>query len=158
MFCPNRGREWKRVVGSPNSSIRVGYEVLFGRRDRPNYQRVDGYDPPALAWRSTLVIERPQPGTILHGAPEGDEGALNLGLLMTDINEEGTFFPAVTSASHGGNGVMQVAAQAGQLTPGQMGAEGGNLGFVDGSVTWRAMSEMRRHHIHQTRNNSLGWW
>lgn len=158
-FCPNRMTDWKRVISSAGKvEIRVGYNLLFGRYDQPEYARHDNYSTPALAWVSTLSVDQPKPGTILVGGPDSTTGLEDLGLLTSDINEEGIYYPQVTSAAHGPRGEAQAPGVAGTNTPADAGGQGGNLGYLDGSVQWRPANEMNAHNNHQGRNDILGWW
>ncbi len=164
MFCPNRPDWWKRVVKEgQHKSIRTGYEMLFGRVNgneqlQEEYSLVNSYDPPALGWRPTYKVTQPQPSTILPGGSGNIIDPKDIGLIIADINEEGVLYPTVTATFHGRSGFIKQRAGAGNTPPEELGSEGGNVGYIDGSVRWRPISEMRRHHVHQNRNNSLGWW
>ncbi|MFN3167050.1 MAG: type II secretion system protein [Phycisphaeraceae bacterium] len=158
-FCPNRIQDWKRAGGAKRrAQIRTGYEVLFGRHARSDFKRNDRYRTPGLAWRSTLTLHDPQPGTILRAGPDSETGLDNVGLMLADINEEGTLDPPITSAAHGPRGYVERKAAAGQIDPGRITGEGGNLGFIDGSVVWRRFADMHAHNNHQGRTNVLAWW
>ncbi len=158
-FCPNRFTDWKEVNGGGNNvRIRTGYQILFGRADRPDYQRHERYSTPALAWVSTLKLHEPKPGTIRIGGPTSQTGLEDIGLMLADINEEGTLSPPVTSVAHAPKGYALRSAEAGQTNPGMIGAEGGNLGYIDGSVQWRSFIDMNAHNNHQSRTNVLAWW
>jgi len=113
---------------------------------------------PAWGWVSTRTLDKPEPGTILVGGPGSDEGLEDMGLMVADINEEGTLTPPVTSVAHGPKGFASANAPAGVITPERVGAEGGNLGYIDGSVHWRRIDRMNAHNNHQTRTNVLAWW
>ncbi|MGB0767196.1 MAG: prepilin-type N-terminal cleavage/methylation domain-containing protein [Phycisphaeraceae bacterium] len=158
-FCPNRSGDWKRVISeSGGIYVRVGFQMVFGRRDNPEFPRHENYSTPALAWVSTLSLDKPMPGTILTGGPDSTTGLEDLGLLTADVNEEGIFFPPVTSVAHSPRGNAQRPGSAGTVSPAEVGGQGGNLGYVDGSVQWRSMNDMNAHNNHQTRNDILGWW
>ncbi|MEM1355786.1 MAG: prepilin-type N-terminal cleavage/methylation domain-containing protein [Planctomycetota bacterium] len=156
MHCPNMEGQWKRVSsfsqGGDGVSVRVGYLILMGRQDRPEYQQVSSANPIALGWRSTLSIDRPEPGTIDESGQFEDEG-----LLIADLNFEGSSFPPVISAVHGPQGIIREAT-SGTTTPNDIGSEGGNLGYVDGSVQFRPAREMRRHRAIQNGTPFYGWW
>jgi prepilin-type N-terminal cleavage/methylation domain-containing protein len=158
-FCPNRVQDWKRAGGTKGrAQIRTGYEMLFGRHARSDFKRNNRYRTPGLAWRSTLTLHEPQPGTIREGGPASAIGLEDMGLMLADINEEGTLDPPITSTAHGPRGYTDRPAPAGQIDPGAINGEGGNLGFVDGSVLWRPFNEMNAHNNHQGRTNVLAWW
>lgn len=157
-YCPNRSQDWKRINNGSNPRIRTGYEIQFGRGLHPNFKRHTRYSTPALAWVSTLSLYEPQPGTILHGGPDSAVGRADLGLMLADINEEGTLYPPVTSVAHASRGYSQRYSPAGKLLPSEVGSEGGNLGFVDGSIHWRNFADMNAHNNHQSRTNVLAWW
>ena len=158
-FCPNRIEDWKLVqVGSQYVRIRTGYEILLGRGERPDHLRHERYSTPALAWVSTLSLDKPQPGTIRAGGPDSTVGREDLGLLVADINEEGTYTPRVTSVAHAPIGYKHLNASVGQINPQEVGGEGGNLGYLDGSVHWRSIQDMSAHNNHQTRTDVLAWW
>lgn len=158
-FCPNRFQDWKDVYGSTGSArIRTGFQIQFGRWSHPNFYMHHRYNSPALAWVSTLTLDKPEHGTILNGQPQNGTGREDLGLMVADINEEGTLSPPVTSTAHAPKGYAQQNAPAGQLDPSRIGSEGGNLGFIDGSVHWRNFADMNAHNNHQNRTNVLAWW
>ena len=158
-YCPNRFNDWKRVTGGGNLvRIRTGYQVLLGRGDKPDFIRRENFSEPALAWISTLNIDTPEPGTIRVGGPDSMVGREDLGLLLADINEEGTYVPRATTVAHASNGYADQPAAAGQINPQTVGGEGGNLGFLDGSVNWRSMIDMNGHNNHQSRTDILAWW
>lgn len=43
------------------------------------------------------------------------------------------------------------------VTPLDLGAEGGNVGYLDGSVTWKDMRDMGEYNVAQS-NNYKGYW
>ncbi len=156
MYCPNLDGNWKRVMNTSDGvAVRIGYLALFGRREQPNYERING-SPPALAWRSTLSIDRPEPSTILNGGATTGTEFEDMGLLLSDLNIEGALFPPVLSAPHAPKGGRQV--QAGGSIVSDIGADGGNTGFLDGSVQWKPAEDLRRHRGIQANNGFNGWW
>ena len=158
LYCPNTLGLWKRVMNTGDGiAVRTGYLLLFGRRDQPNYERIDTVSPPALAWRSTLTIDRPEPATILNGGASDGTGLEDVGMLLADLNIERALYPAVIQSPHGPNGTVQ-AANATGLTPEQVGGQGGNGGFLDGSVIWKPALDMNRHRGIQSSNGFVGWW
>ncbi|MEM9345625.1 MAG: prepilin-type N-terminal cleavage/methylation domain-containing protein [Planctomycetota bacterium] len=156
MHCPNMEGQWKRVryfsQGGDGVSVRVSYMILMGRREMPDYTQVNTANPVALGWRSTLSIDKPEPGTITESGEFEDEG-----LLVADLNFEGSSFPPVISAVHGPQGIIREAT-SGTTTPNDIGSEGGNLGYVDGSVQFRPAREMSRHRAIQNSTPFYGWW
>lgn len=157
-YCPNRFDDWKRVSGGNLVHIRTGFQVLLGRGDKPNFNRRENFSEPALAWVSTLNIDTPEPGTIRVGGPDSTVGREDLGLLLADINEEGTYVPRATTVAHGPKGYADLPGAAGQISPLEVGGQGGNLGYLDGSVQWRPMIDMSGHNNHQSRTDILAWW
>jgi prepilin-type N-terminal cleavage/methylation domain-containing protein/prepilin-type processing-associated H-X9-DG protein len=157
MFCPNRLRRWKdTTAGGP---VRVGYYILFGRVDARQFAGDRGANPPVYPWRSTLKPSDPQPGTILEGSVDSPTRVIEEGLMVADINEEGTSSPPSHSASHGGMGKAQDSGMYGSSSDpmGELGAQGANLGFVDGHVEWQPVHELRAHRM-QTFRRVYGWW
>jgi prepilin-type N-terminal cleavage/methylation domain-containing protein/prepilin-type processing-associated H-X9-DG protein len=157
MFCPNRLERWKGTYSG--GLVRVGYYILAGRNNAKQFEGDLSSDPPLHPWRSTLKPSDPQPGTILSGTADKPDRVTEEGLMIADINEEGTASPPSRSASHGPNGKVQEPGQYGtSATPmRELSAQGSNLGFVDGHVEWQPVSELRRHRVQQQRI-VYGWW
>ncbi len=64
--------------------------------------------------------------------------------MTADVIEEGTSNPYVTSAPHGPSGPVQ--SEIGNIVrPEVLASEGGNVGYVDGSVRWKRQSDMTPH-------------
>jgi len=117
---PNKA--WWQSVRDNNGNdvgVRVGYYHLYGHVDTP----WDPIVPPgdSSAWRSPQRVS--------------DTGG---SILLADLIES-TNTTAQLTAPHGSNG--QVAGPQ-STTPLEIGSEGGNLGFMDGSVQWRSQSRM----------------
>ena len=67
-----------------------------------------------------------------------------------------------TTAPHTANGSafsLDYIHFTGAKTPEQVGAEGGNVAYLDGSVHWRHLTDMRPHETAQSFNGTyVGWW
>ncbi|MGB1125567.1 MAG: type II secretion system protein [Phycisphaeraceae bacterium] len=158
LYCPNTLGLWKRVYNTSDGvAVRTGFLFMFGRRDRPNYARNDGLNPAALAWRSTLSMDKPEPTTILNGGPVDGTGLEDQGMLLADLNVENVLYPSVTQSPHGSKGAIQAPRGSG-VTPENIGGQGGNGGFLDGSVQWKSSIDLRRHSAIQSNNGFVGWW
>jgi len=160
LYCPNLlGKQWKRVMTTSDGlSVRPGYFMMFGRRDQPGYPRDNRASTPVYAWRSTLTIDRAEPSTILNGGPDDGSGFEDEGLIVADVSSENTFAPAVHSSPHGGKGLVQTPRSVRIDSLGDIGVDGANTGYLDGSVQWKASSELRRHKLVQNSGQAYAWW
>lgn len=165
MYCPNMLGQWKRVMNTADGiAVRAGYLMMFGRRDKPNtatneshYEQLTTTTPAGLAWRSTVSIDRVEPTTILNGGAANGTGFEDEGLLLTDLNLRGAPNPNFIQAPHAANGFAEAPNSTGQ-TPEEIGGDGGNSGFVDGSVAWKPAGETRPHRGYQGSVGFLCWW
>jgi len=167
LYCPNMLGLWSRVVNTAQDgvAVRAGYLFMMGRRDNPattatnesHYARNDTTTPASLAWRSTLKIDRPEPTTILNGDPVTGTGFEDEGLLLTDVNIRGATVPNNVTAPHGPRGEVETPNSTG-LMPADIGGEGGNSGFVDGSVAWKPLIEANPHRGYQGTLKFMCFW
>ncbi|MBI1371517.1 MAG: prepilin-type N-terminal cleavage/methylation domain-containing protein [Phycisphaera sp.] len=133
-YCANR-RDWER-----NTSFghRLGFFYLFGRGGKlPLPWSGDDPDRP---WTKSPRM--------LH-----DDPTL---LFLSDIVEQGTVVPNVTSLAHASNGPSMTIAGAVD-DPGQLGGEGVNSTYLDGSVRWRSQGALVCHSSTKT-GGIKGWW
>jgi len=118
----------------------LGFDYLGGH-DSPNWSNV----PPAQSWFS------PKKGT--------DPGTL---ALFADLN---VWSPGSQSmAPHGKHGVVlgegfdPTNPQAGGKTSQELGAVGGNVGLLDGSVAWKRIEKMKEYQLSTNQNELYGVW
>jgi hypothetical protein len=115
-LCPNRGADYIKTQGPQGGQIRITYYTMFGRDES-----IWTYAPYPV-WPSPQVIS--------------DPGAW---VMAADLIESGTVTPPISSGSHGAVGVVEGPQLA---NPIDIGSEGGNQSFLDGSVTWKNQAEM----------------
>ena len=131
--CPNRGSEFVKFEGNNPKRARMGFYIMWGR-DIAKWSHT--YTP----WDSPQHLFHPAPSKVI---------------VSGDIIETGTVNPPSSSASHthaGGTGFGPKTAPAPLI-----GADGGNLGFLDGSIRWRPIIEMDRHDA-SSGGGVSGWW
>ena len=162
LFCPNiiGTGQWKRVMNTSDGvAVRVGYAMLFGRPGHV-YDPTASVSPRAYAMRSTLNIERPEPATLLNGDSTNTNEAdyEDVGLVIADLNSENTYTPRLHSTSHGPKGLVQLPASTAVSSVDEMGGDGGNVGFIDGSVHFRSGTDMRRHPANDNTSIQFAWW
>jgi prepilin-type N-terminal cleavage/methylation domain-containing protein len=131
--CPNRGPEFVKFEGKNPERARMGFYIMWGR-DIAKWK--NKYAP----WVSPQHMFHPSPMSMI---------------VTGDIIESGTWKPPSSSASHTHTGGTGFGPKAG--TPTQMGADGGNLGYLDGSVFWVQMKQMERHDA-SSGGSVSGWW
>ena len=110
---------------------RTGYYLIFGR-DWKGWRRPTFISP-------TTDLDNPRlPG-------------------VADVIERGTVSPSTSSSSsHGEFGKVLVA---GNIDPVTIGSDGGNVGYMDGSVIWAAQEDMTNPHgVVKGSTSILGWW
>jgi len=116
--CPNREDNYVTFRSNQNGigAYRIGYYLMSGRMD--NYVQ----SPTGQEWPVPVKMSDP-PDYVLAG----------------DVIERGTFDPPQSSASHGG---LDAVTGPRFADPDQIGAEGGNNAFNDGSVRWVNLADM----------------
>jgi prepilin-type N-terminal cleavage/methylation domain-containing protein/prepilin-type processing-associated H-X9-DG protein len=147
--CPNL-HDWMMKRGNwrnhMNYGIAIGYHYLAGHRGTPweappgttnwwiSPQKAD--DNPALPLLADLNVYCYSFQRIL--APHTSRGP---------IVREDNYFSANNDAIY--------------ETPVNIGAEGGNVAFLDGSASWRPVSKMKPYkasHLWGTRDGAFGYW
>lgn len=135
--CPNK-RDWYRF--EPGVGHRLGFYFLFGHStDRDKRERGIASKEPS-AWDSPVKdIDDPR------------------WPMIADVIEKGTVNPNVTSAPHGPTG--PVRSRPGQLPePIAIRSQGGNVGLLDGSVSWKPQAQMREHYATIPHGAIRGYW
>jgi prepilin-type N-terminal cleavage/methylation domain-containing protein len=137
--CPNR----EDITGVPVHSTDmgladygwvIGYLYLGGAEGTPWWT-----DPPwnAVPWKSPQrVNESPR-------------------LLLMCDNVSQTAHTYESGAPHAARGWVGGPINS---TPDTYGSQGGNLGFLDGSVSWRNQSEMKKYCVMRESPDFFGWW
>jgi len=135
--CPNK-RDWYRY--EPGVGHRLGYYFLFGHStDLDKRDRAATYTGP-VPWDS------PKKDTDNPTWP-----------MIADVIEKGTVNPNVTSAPHGPTG--PVRSPVGQLPePQVVRSQGGNIGLLDGSVSWQPQAKMKEHYATIPSGEIRGYW
>jgi prepilin-type N-terminal cleavage/methylation domain-containing protein len=135
----------KSLQGEPEGrGYVIGYNYHGGHTNTP-WAAVDQFSLPSQLSGSTATWVSPQRLT--------DSPSL---VLVSDMNDWSPI-DGRTWAPHGKNGpILRGADESNKnlgsnLTSAQIGAMGGNVGLLDGSVSWRNISKM---HVYQ---GSLGW-
>lgn len=99
------------------------------------------------------------PGPIDWESPVTLEAKTNL-TLIADLNEDMSYATWTTAsvAPHTGNGAANnPAGPAGtQRSPEEMGSDGGNVGWVDGSTRFKDINDMEEHSVGTY--PIIGWW
>lgn len=134
LSCPNKNRNGSWVINRSDGT-RVGFFCLWGIPTRLDTRPRDGnYGKLPAPWDSPQKIIDATPYTVL----------------LADVISKGTdilgTFANVTDAPHTRSGARN--SGSGQLVePEAIGSEGGNVGLVDGSVSWRNQLAMHPRFI-----------
>jgi prepilin-type N-terminal cleavage/methylation domain-containing protein len=150
--CPDRNQDghWFRIE---SIGARLGFYSLWAfPTDKDTRSRTLNYDP-----KSPWPWDSPQKTT----------DRTPYMVLIADIIEKGTdtlgSLANVTSVPHSPNGLR--TSPSGQMPePAAIGSEGGNVGLVDGSVSWRKQAVMHPHNVvfkpdGTVKNpNIIGYW
>ena len=150
LTCPNKNKDGNWIIDKVGRT-RVGFFCLWSEPTRIDTRPRDGnYGALPVPWDSPQKTTDSTPYTFL----------------MADVIQKGTDDYAgakdVTDAPHTPNGPRHSAA--GQLVePQVLGSEGGNVGLVDGSVTWRKQLLMRPRFVFWNAasgpdQNYIGYW
>lgn len=125
--CPGLGKPFGKPEGwyYPDYGYVIGYNYLGGHLDTPwpNFREYSG-------WRSPQKIT--------------DDGSL---VLLTDLNDWSPGY-GKTFAPHGSNGPILADVDASNSSAGgassqAIGAKGGNVAYLDGSVRWVPIGRMK---------------
>jgi len=137
MSPPNK-KDWYRY--EPSVGYRLGFYFLWGHHtDLDTRDREGAYRGPAPWDSPRRDIDSPQ------------------WPMIADVIEKGTVTPNVTSAPHGPTG--PVRSQLGQLPePEAIRSQGGNIGRLDGSVTWQHQRLMKEHYATIPHGAIRGYW
>lgn len=133
MFCPSLGKPFlDKKSGSPGSwpwqndhrSIYLGYNYLGGHRNAP-WPLVE---PATAEWESAVM------SSCKTTMP-----------IVTELNNWSVVYDK-TVAPHGKRGACRLGDDymntgLGGITSGQIGAAGGNIGYIDGSGHWKKIDE-----------------
>ncbi len=144
--CPNLGAPFNTEQGwfEPSYGFIIGYNYLGGHANTP-WELLPGGE----AWFS--------PGKLT-------ETSTNLGPtspILTDVNDWSPGYGR-TVAPHGKNGAVQAGGDfsnesAYGASSADLGAAGGNLGNVDGSVSWQPIKKMKLRRGSQLWGNDGCW-
>ncbi|MBI1375540.1 MAG: prepilin-type N-terminal cleavage/methylation domain-containing protein [Phycisphaera sp.] len=135
LYCPNR-RDWELRLAKPMH--RLGFYSLYGRGSVK-----------ALPWKG----DDPDNKWLRSPRRMSDPGNL---IFASDVVEQGTLIPNVTSLPHTNRG-SEVTMSGQILDPGELGGEGVNSTYLDGSVSWRYQHELTKHSA-RTQGDIKGWW
>ena len=135
--CPNK-RDWFRHESA--IGYRLGYYLLWGHKTDLDKRDRNG------AFRGPAPWDSPRKDTDPPDWP-----------MVGDVIEKGTVTPDVTSAPHGARG--QVRGLPGQdPEPLAIKSEGGNVGYADGSVSWKRQAAMKEHYATIPNGAIRGYW
>ena len=130
--CPERGEDYLKT---DPTIFRFTYYLMAGRNDSIFPTATDS----GLRWIAPMSIE--------------DDGQL---ILAADVNESGTWIPPTSSYSHGPKGLV-----IGERfdTPDDANAAGTNISYLDASVHFESVREMKQFSTYSRTNIPLkGYW
>ncbi len=148
MDCPNLAASFEKGAGwrlQPDYGIAIGYHYMGGQSNTP-WAPVAGVTD---TWRSP---QRP-----------GEDPAL---VLVADLNVYAYSFARIlaphTTSSYrvADDEYFNDHPEAYDQTPRELGAKGGNVGLLDGSVAWKDIKRMRRYRGSQIWDDQgcFGYW
>ena len=140
--CPNRvgtsdddsWLNWQNADATTKTSTHARQQML-----RMTYYLMAGRDD----WRFSYVVSagEPAPGHKVHSPMKlADKGKWLLVADLIELNTASAFSGTQTTAPHGRHGFVRGPQNA---TPQQIGSDGGNFGFADGSVQWIRQDELQ---------------
>jgi prepilin-type N-terminal cleavage/methylation domain-containing protein len=152
LTCPDQNKDGLWMYYAPTLGERVGFFLLWGMPTKVDTRpRSDDYpaSTPAVPWDSPQKTTDQTPWTVLI-ADIISKGTDNYGTLNN-----------ISDVPHSRSGFRH--SDTGQLVePDTLGSQGGNVGLVDGSVSWRKQQIMRPHYIFFTTTAPnpayIGYW
>ncbi len=138
LTCPDKNRDGKWIIprGTPVNSMRVGFYCLWGvpTAELDPRPRNGQYGFLPWPWDSPQKTTDSTPYTVL----------------LADIISKGTDIYGnsrdVTDVPHAPGG-PRVSGSGQLVEPAALGSDGGNVGMVDGSVSWRSQVEMHKRFV-----------
>ena len=147
--CPNLYPFYLPGISSPNSRYQAGegYYIGYNYHGGKTFPTTAGWtSPKKLTDRPKLVTDGPQL------------------LLFSDANDWATasgltwvIAPHTKGGAAQRNGAGFIYPSSGQ-TSAQMGATGGNICYIDGSVSWKRMADMQTYWTYPAAANHFGRW
>jgi prepilin-type N-terminal cleavage/methylation domain-containing protein len=148
--CPNRNPNDLQVAGF---GARMGFYSLWAiPTDKDLRPRDQNYAQTPWPWDSPQKTTDQQTPYMVLVADIIEKGTETLGTLVN-----------VTDAPHTPSG-LRVSGSNSSGDPGSLGSEGGNVGLVDGSVSWRKNAFMHPHNVVLNQDGSVkntqitGYW
>ncbi len=136
LTCPNKNREGLWIYQSPKQGWRVGFNCCWGvPTSMDGRARDSSYGAGPWPWDSPQKTTDNSPYMLLL-ADIISIGTDTYGPTLTDV----------TDAPHTPNGAKVVPTTSAP-SPESIGSEGGNVGTVDGSVSWRKQKVMHQRII-----------
>ncbi len=157
LSCPNK-LDWFLDHTDRGYGIRGGFYFLWGQPTEQiaaNFRSESRGGGRSTGGRGggttpTPAVRSPQPWV----SPATLDDAPSL-IMSADVIEEGTSDPYITSAPHGPRGPVQ--SPVGQIVnPLEIDSEGGNAGYLDGSVRWTRQTRMNPYPPGLV--NKVAWW
>jgi prepilin-type processing-associated H-X9-DG protein len=148
LSCPNLAKIGSWFWFKPDR-VRVGYFCLWGVPTEIDTRPRDGnYGPIPWPWDSPKkTTDKATPHTVL----------------LADIISSGIDnFDGLANVTLGPHAPGGLRRSAGVPDPATIGSEGGNIGYLDGSVQWRKQSAMHQHwtfwNPSPVQNDYIGFW
>ncbi len=138
LSCPNK-LDWYRR--EPGVGYRLGYYLLWGHGTEK-----DARDRNADYGRNPWPWDSPKRDTDSPMWP-----------MIADVIEKGTVRPNITSAPHGPTGPVR-SAEGALPEPEAIRSRGGNIGRVDGSVSWQPQAQMKPRNATIPFGTIIGYW
>jgi prepilin-type N-terminal cleavage/methylation domain-containing protein len=136
LTCPNKNRDGLWIVPLANmSAMRVGFFCLWGMPTEMDTRPREGnFGAAPVPWDSPKKTTTQTPYTVL----------------LADIISKGTdsygTLREVTDVPHAPSG-PRVSGSGQTVEPSVLNSQGGNVGLLDGSVTWRKQVTMRQRFV-----------
>lgn len=140
--CPNISFI-NQSVASASYGYLIGYQYLGDVKE--SWNKTD-----AEYWVSPKTTSAAGTNYILADANHWGKGSAALYLKIAPHGKSGPILENGGSYTH--------SSDANLVTPIDIGAKGGNVGFLDGSVTWRPISQMKTNHAFTSPGLYYGLW
>jgi prepilin-type N-terminal cleavage/methylation domain-containing protein len=159
LTCPDQNRSGTWMYLAPALGWRVGFFCLWSIPTQLDLRKRDAginYGVFGAPWDSPQKTTDQTPYTVLLG------DVISKGTDTYTNSPGGTVLNNITDVPHSRNGFR--ASGSGQLVePQALGSQGGNVGLVDGSVSWRQQAIMNPHPIFFNKNSGpntayIGYW
>jgi prepilin-type processing-associated H-X9-DG protein len=144
LTCPNLQEPRPTPFYAPPIGWVIGYDYLAGHPGMNAFQANNPIPPPLVKWTSPLKIN--------------ESAKLVVAADWTGRDINGSSWVAIPHRKGGASGFLYPPANITSRTPKALGSTGGNVAYLDGSVAWKPVDDLREHVDWYRGYDYTSWW